>query len=100
MTKCAAGHSVLTANGMLTLALKMTSGQPSGERGQMAYIVTHGTIPTAIDSGPGLSIDLQQALAHACRMLSEARPNVAIQDGHGRSISGADWWRAAKVRRG
>jgi len=54
----------------------------------MAYIVTHGGIPAAIDSGPGAGFSLEQALAHACRMLSEGRPDVAIQDGRGLNITG------------
>jgi len=56
----------------------------------MAYIVTHGTVPAAIDTGRGPGFTLEQALAHACQMLLEGRPNVAVQDGNGRSISGAD----------
>jgi hypothetical protein len=60
----------------------------------MAYTVTHGPLiergPIAIDSGNGSGFDLERALAHARRLLSEGKPNVAIHDGDGRSISGAD----------
>jgi hypothetical protein len=58
----------------------------------MTYIVTHGTGhgPQPIDVGNPQSFDLDSALAHACRLLSEGLPNVAIQDGGGRSISGQD----------
>jgi hypothetical protein len=57
----------------------------------MAYIVTHDDRHSAaIDVGPGAGLTLEQALAHACRMISEGRPNVTIQDGKGRSISGAE----------
>jgi hypothetical protein len=58
----------------------------------MAYIVTGDTVgAAAIDSGRGGDFTLEQALAHACRMLSEGGwLNVAIRDGIGRSISGAD----------
>jgi hypothetical protein len=60
----------------------------------MAYTVTHGPLvergPIAIDSGTGSGFDLERALAHAQRLLSEGKPNVTIQDGSGQSISGAD----------
>jgi len=58
----------------------------------MANIVTGDTVgAAAIDSGSPRDFTLEQALAHACQMLSEGRwLNVAIQDGKGRSISGAD----------
>jgi hypothetical protein len=57
----------------------------------MAYIVICDTgDAAAIDSDRSRNFTLEQALAHACRMLSEGRwLNVAIQDGKGRSIAGA-----------
>jgi hypothetical protein len=42
----------------------------------MSYIVTHGTVPVGIDSGKPTPFDLEQALAHACSLLSEGRLNV------------------------
>ena len=57
------------------------------------YIVTHGGInrgPAAIDIGPARGFDLPTALAHACKLLSEGMPDVAIQDGNGRSVRGDD----------
>jgi hypothetical protein len=60
-----------------------------GRCSQMAYIVTHGEGfgPQPIDTLP----TLEDALAHAHWLLFfEGRPNIAIQDGNGRSISGAD----------
>ncbi len=56
---------------------------------RMTYIVTHGGLhhgPVGLD--PGLT--LEQALAMAGHLLWERKPNVAIQDGNGRSISGDD----------
>jgi len=53
----------------------------------MLYFVTHGTGPAAID--PDLP-DTESALEHASRLLAEGRLDVAIQDGNGRRISGAD----------
>jgi len=58
----------------------------------MAYIVTHGTVPAGVDTGtqPG-GFTLEQALAHACALLSEGYYiNVAISDGRGAQISGND----------
>jgi hypothetical protein len=58
----------------------------------MNYIVTHGNgHAAALDLGSSpKGFDLQGALAHACQLLSEGKPNVAIQDGNGNSISGDD----------
>jgi hypothetical protein len=58
----------------------------------VTYLVTGDTVGTAaIDSGRGKDFTLEEALAHACRMLSEGGwLNVAIRDEQGRSISGAD----------
>ena len=58
----------------------------------MAYLVTHGRGggPAAIDIGHPKQFDLNNALLQACRLLSQRLPNVAIQDGNGRSISGDD----------
>ena len=57
----------------------------------MPYLVTHDSSDrAAIHIGHGGGFDLQQALAHACRLLSEGESGVAIQDGTGRSISGDD----------
>jgi hypothetical protein len=53
-------------------------------------MVTHANAPAAIDVGHRGGFDLNQALAHACQLLSEGAPNVAILDGTGRSISGDD----------
>jgi hypothetical protein len=58
----------------------------------MTYIVTHDTSHAAaldLSSNPK-GFDLQGALAHACQLLSEGKPNVAIQDGNGHSLSGDD----------
>jgi hypothetical protein len=52
----------------------------------MSYLVTFGTGPTAIDQKP----DLHSALAHACQLIADGHPNVTIQDGEGRRISGND----------
>jgi|HubBroStandDraft_4_1064222.scaffolds.fasta_scaffold323429_1 hypothetical protein len=59
----------------------------------MAYIVTHTNPhpgPAGIDIRPGGGFSLDGALAHACRLLSEGLPDVAIQDGAGNSIRGDD----------
>lgn len=53
----------------------------------MSYIVTHATIPAAVDLG---FPDAKSALDHASRLISEGHENVAIQDGNGRYISGDD----------
>jgi hypothetical protein len=58
----------------------------------MAYIVTHTNPhpgPAGIDVRPG-GFDLDGALAHACELLTQGLSDVAIQDGSGRSIRGAD----------
>ena len=56
----------------------------------MTYIVTHeNTHAAALDlSSNPKGFDLQGALAHACQLISEGKPNVAIQDGNGHSIWG------------
>lgn len=64
----------------------------------MPYTVTsHGIdadgrrAPAAIDlSNSGQSFSLDDALNHARQLLTQNIPNVAIQDGKGRSISGDD----------
>jgi hypothetical protein len=59
----------------------------------MAYIVSHGGTTDGIRPGPaGLDpgLNLEQALAVARNLLAEGKPNVAIIDGNGRQISGAD----------
>lgn len=43
--------------------------------------------PAAID--PNFS-SVEEALAHACTLLSRGVPNIAIRDGNGKSISGDD----------
>ena len=52
----------------------------------MTYTVTHGGGPVALDIG----FDLEGALARAQNLLFDGQPNVTIQDGNGRSISGND----------
>jgi hypothetical protein len=58
----------------------------------MRYIVTSGSAakhaPAAIDEAVDQSFELADALAHACRLIDEGLPDVAITDGGGRSISG------------
>ena len=63
----------------------------------MAYTVTHqqgraaalDVVPLGIVPGGGFT--LEEALEHACRLLSAGAGNVTIkQDGSDRSISGAD----------
>lgn len=61
------------------------------------YFVTFGGFdangkptPAAIDVGSPKSFQLSEALAHACRLLSEGKQHVAIGDGMGKSISGDD----------
>jgi hypothetical protein len=60
----------------------------------MGYLVTFGAAaknaPAAIDEPAGKPFELADALAHACRLIDEQVPNVAIIDGNGRSISGDD----------
>ena len=59
----------------------------------MAYIVTHGGTTDGVRPGPvGLDpgLNLEQALAFARNLLAEGKPNVAIIDGNGHQISGAD----------
>lgn len=58
----------------------------------MAYIVTYTphSGPAGIDIGSSRDFNLDGALAHACRLLSQGQPDVAIQDGRGKSIRGAD----------
>lgn len=64
----------------------------------MSYFVTshgfdeHGRpAPAAIDvAPPGKRLSLDDARAHACTLLGRKVPNVAIQDGNGKSISGDD----------
>lgn len=50
----------------------------------MAYLVTHGIGPAAIDGG----FDLEGAIVHAYRLMDEGKLDVAIQDGLGNSIRG------------
>jgi len=59
------------------------------------YVTSHGTdtdgrrAPAAIDVGTSKQpLSLEDALAHACKLLSQNVPNVAISDGNGTSISG------------
>lgn len=56
----------------------------------MPYTVTHTHPypgPAGVDIAPG-GFDLDSALAHACQLLREGMPDVAIQDGKGNSIKG------------
>ncbi|HEX3674353.1 MAG TPA: hypothetical protein VHU87_08795 [Rhizomicrobium sp.] len=52
----------------------------------MRYRVTFGASPAAI----GPSVDLDAALADACRQISMNQVDVAIHDGNGRSIRGEE----------
>jgi hypothetical protein len=52
----------------------------------VAYLVTHGVGPTAIDG----DFDLEGAIIHAYRLIDEGKLDVAIQDGFGNSIRGDD----------
>jgi hypothetical protein len=58
----------------------------------MTYMVSHDTEhAAALDfSSKPKGYDVQEALTHACKLLAEGKPNVAIQDGTGRRISGDD----------
>jgi hypothetical protein len=53
----------------------------------MSYLVTRGKGPVGIDRPIP---DIPSALRLACRLISEGYVNVAIQDGKGKNISGAD----------
>ena len=44
--------------------------------------------PAAIDEGSPQPFELSGALAHACKLLSEGKPDVCIRDDFGNSISG------------
>jgi hypothetical protein len=60
---------------------------------QMSYTVTHGGTTGGVRPGPvGLDpgLNLEQALHMARGLLAEGKPNVAIIDGNGHEISGAD----------
>lgn len=52
----------------------------------MSYLVTHKGRRAAI----GPVDDIHAALAIARQLLAELKPDIAIQDGVGREISGAD----------
>jgi hypothetical protein len=61
----------------------------------MRYYVTFGGFdqrgkpaPVAIDQRSPEPFGLSDALAHACRLLSEGKPDVSIQDASGNSIDG------------
>jgi hypothetical protein len=59
----------------------------------MSYMVTSGAsengAPPAIDRGrPGVPLELADAFTHACRLIDQQVPNVAIKDENGNSISG------------
>ena len=67
----------------------MESHQIVVMRGEMPYSVTHGSMkarPVARDTWE----DLPTALAHACYLLLEGKPNVTIVDGNGNQISDDD----------
>ncbi|MGE5271171.1 MAG: hypothetical protein ACM3JG_16035 [Thiohalocapsa sp.] len=58
----------------------------------MAYTVTFTDPhpgPAGIDIGAGKGFDLDAALAHACHLMSQGYPDVAIQSG-GKSIRGQE----------
>lgn len=44
--------------------------------------------PAAIDTPANGVFNLEDALSHACALLKQSVPNVAIKDGNGVSISG------------
>ena len=50
----------------------------------MAYLVTHGVGPAAIDG----RFDFEGAIIHAYRLMDEGKLDVAIQDELGNSIRG------------
>jgi hypothetical protein len=52
----------------------------------MRYMVTFGNRPAAI----GALVDLQDALADGCDQIARGEMDVAIQDGSGKSIRGAE----------
>ena len=52
----------------------------------MAYSVTFGNRPGPVAVHE--EFDLDRALVHACRLLSEGHMDVAIQDGNGKRVSG------------
>jgi hypothetical protein len=59
----------------------------------MSYLVTSGAsengVPSTVDRGrPGVPLELADALTHACRLIDQQVPNVAIMDENGNSISG------------
>ena len=54
----------------------------------MPYLVTHGNDPAPGPVAIDTCKDLPSALAHACYLLSEGKPNVTIADGNGHQISG------------
>ena len=61
----------------------------------MRYYVTFGGFdqfgkpaPVAIDQGSPEPFELSGALAHACKLLSEGKPDVSIQGDSGNSIGG------------
>jgi hypothetical protein len=54
----------------------------------MSYLVTHGNMPAPGPVAIDTCNDLPSALAHACHLLSEGKPNVTIVDGNGNQISG------------
>jgi hypothetical protein len=56
----------------------------------MSYLVTHGNVPAPGPVGIDTPKDLPTALAQACYLLSEGKPNVTIIDGDGNQISGND----------
>jgi hypothetical protein len=57
----------------------------------MTYFVTHRGSSDDLSPYPLDEVkDLESALAHACRLLSEGCIEVAIQDGNGKQVSGDD----------
>ena len=56
----------------------------------MPYSVTHGNIPAPGPVAIDTCKDLPTALAHACYLLLEGKPNVTIVDGNGKQISDDD----------
>jgi len=52
----------------------------------VAYLVTHGVGPAAIDG----DFDFEGAIIHAYHLMDEGKQDVAIQDGLGNSIRGEE----------
>ena len=56
----------------------------------MPYSVTHGNMPAPGPLTIDTCNDLPTALAHACFLILEGKPNVTIVDGNGKQITDDD----------